>query len=85
MQIERETNAVIGGKNVSAERSSGGRSGSSGGPTVAVVSLVVALRGDAMKRLGLDKSVSNMSGEIRWLFVFRNCEINVVLASHRQT
>ncbi|CAM9394343.1 unnamed protein product, partial [Hapterophycus canaliculatus] len=61
-KIERETNAVIGGKNVSAERSMGGRSGSSGGPTVAVVSLVVALRGDAMKRLGLDRSVSSMSG-----------------------
>ena len=62
-QIERETNAVIGGKNVSAERSGGGRSGASGGPTVAVVSLVIALRGDAMKRLGLDRSVSSMSGE----------------------
>ncbi|CAN0174201.1 unnamed protein product [Ectocarpus sp. 12 AP-2014] len=60
-KVERETNAVIGGKNISAERSGGGRIGS-GGPTVAVVSLVVALRGDAMKKLGLDRSVSSTSG-----------------------
>lgn len=55
---------MVGGKNVSAERSRAGGSGAaSGGPTVAVVSLVIALRGDAMKRLGLDRSVSSMSGE----------------------
>lgn len=53
---------MIGGKNVSAERSRGSGLGS-GGPTVAVVSLVIALRGDAMKKLGLDRSVGSMSGE----------------------
>lgn len=63
MKIERETNSVIGGKNMSAERSAGGAPGSSGAPTVAVVNLVLALRGDAMKRLGLDRSVSSMSGQ----------------------
>lgn len=61
-QIERETKAVIGGKNLSAERSSGGAGISSGGPTVAVVSLVLALRGDQLKRLGLDRSVNSVSG-----------------------
>ncbi|CAM9674335.1 unnamed protein product, partial [Hapterophycus canaliculatus] len=60
-KVERETNAIVGGKDISVERSGEGRSALPGGPTVAVVSLVIALRGDAVKRLGLDKSIS-MSG-----------------------
>lgn len=56
---------MIGGKDMSATRSGGGAPGSSGAPTVAVVNLVLALRGDAMKRLGLDRSVSSMSGDKR--------------------
>lgn len=59
-KIERETRAVIGGKDVSTERASGG--GSMGGSTVAVVSIVLALRGDQLKRLGLDRSVNSVSG-----------------------
>ncbi|CAN0395106.1 unnamed protein product [Ascophyllum nodosum] len=58
-KIERETKVMIGGRNMSSERSGGA---SQGGPTVAVVSLVLALRGDSLKRLGLDRGVSSMSG-----------------------
>lgn len=53
----------MGGKNVSVERSSGGAGLSVGGPTIAVVSLVLALRGDELKRLGLDRSINSVSGE----------------------
>lgn len=67
-QIERETRAVIGGKDVSTERASGG--GSMGGSTVAVVSIVLALRGDQLKRLGLDRSVNSVSGESFILYLF---------------
>ena len=62
-QIENETRAIVGGQVVSS-RSSARAGLVSGGPTVAVVNLVIALRGDELKRLGLDRSVNSMSGEI---------------------
>lgn len=67
-QVERETNALVGGANVSSERVGGGPGasmGAGGGPTVAVVNIVLALRGDALKKQGLDRSVNSMSGAVR--------------------
>ncbi|CAN0232423.1 unnamed protein product [Ectocarpus sp. 12 AP-2014] len=59
-KIKRETKTLVGGKNISVQRSrEEGSSASPGRPTVAVVCLVIALRGDALQRLGLDKNVNS--------------------------
>ncbi|CAN0179989.1 unnamed protein product [Ectocarpus sp. 13 AM-2016] len=63
-KIKRETKSLVRGKNISVQRSrEEGSSAAPGRPTVAVVCLVIALRGDALQRLGLDKNVnSSISG-----------------------
>ncbi|CAM9589465.1 unnamed protein product, partial [Phaeothamnion confervicola] len=57
-KVERETLAKVGGRDVSARRG-GGALAEAGRPTLAVVTLVVALRGDSMKRLQLEKSLNS--------------------------
>lgn len=66
---------MVGGKILSSERVSRGGM-SSGGPTVAVVNLVIALRGEELKRLGLDRSVNSVSGKRRHRRPFLTWEYN---------